>query len=442
MAVRLPESSSIRRLHERGLLVPGLVVLAVMAILVQGFVSRDGGGDPEEPAPTAVPVPTSTPFRPDLEKIPLTYFSDYWLQLGERSHHLLVSLGEAQLTGVRVSPGYALGSIAAADAATVAPGETPEGQLVAVDGWEGTALFRLAADVGASPLPGADALHAGAWLAAVTMDEEHGLQVIPGHLASTPSPGAHVLDVAIPFPESLDVAAVVDLDARLAGVALRSPRGVRVISADAAGHLVTRLASSPACRAVDVVPLPDRVREVLRLQGGVVVQRLSVEAFATPPDLLPGDVVLQLGSNRVATPEEFAEAWDSQEPGSRVRFLLARGGRRIVRRTELPGRDCRPDGATPRELPLLGAVVQWTRGATSTETADAGYRLLHVPAESRAAGAGLEVGDRLVAVDGKPLSWPAARRLLQPWKSRHEPVLTVERGGVTRLTVLPKDGEE
>ncbi len=417
-------------------------MLVVAAVLAQGFLHRESADDPEQPTPTPVPATTSTPFRPDLEKIPLTYFSDYWLQLGERTHQLLVSLGEAQLAGVRVSRGYALSSIAAADAATVAPGEAPEGQLVAVDGWEGAALFRLAAGVGADPLPTADALHAGAWLAAVTMDEEHGLQVIPGHLASTPSPGARLLDVAIPFPGTLDVAAVVDLDARFAGVALRSSDGVRVISAEAAGNLVARLASSPGCRAIEVAPLPDRVREVLRLQRGVVIERLSVGAFPTPPDLVPGDVILQLGPKQVSTPEEFAEAWDSQEPGSRVRFLLARGSRRIVRRTELPGRDCRPDGATPRELPLLGAVVQWARGAALDGTADPGYRLLHVPAESRAGGAGLEVGDVLVAVDGTPLSWPEARRLLQPWKSRHEPVLTVHRGGVARLTVLPKDAEE
>jgi hypothetical protein len=442
MAVRLPEFSSMRRLHERGLLVPSLVVLVVAVILAHGFFDREKDGDSEAPTPIEVPAPTTAPFRPDLEKIPLTYFSDYWLQLGERSHHLLVSLGEAQITGVRVSPGYALSSIAAADAVTVAPGEVPEGQLVAVDGWEGAALFRLAADIGASPLPTANALHAGAWLAAVTMDEENGLTVTPGHLASTPPAGAQLLDVALPFPRSLEMAAVVDLDARLAGVALRSSDGVRVLSGEAAGRLVARLATNPACRAVEVAPLLDEVREVLRLQGGVVVERLFVEAFATLPDLVPGDVILQLGREQVSTPQEFAEAWDSQEPGSRVRFLLARGSRRIVRRTELPGRDCRPDGATPRELPLLGAVVQWARGTSSTQTSPPGFRLLHVPERSPAAGAGIEAGDLLVAVDGKPLSWPEARRLLQPWKSRHEPVLTVDRRGVTRLTVLPKDGEE
>jgi urease beta subunit len=419
-----------------------LVSLVVLAILGQGFLHRDPNGDPDEPAPTAAPAPTSAPFRPELDKIPLTYFSDYWLQLGERAHHLLLSIGEARVTTVRVSRGYAIGSIAAADAVRVAPGDAPEGQLVAVDGRAEVALFRLAADVGNDPLPTAGVLHAGAWLAAVTMDEQRGLQVTPGHLASTPASGAPLLDVAIPFPDSLEVAAVVDLDARLAGVALRSRRGVQVISVEAAGRLVSRLASSPACRAVDVAPLPDAVREALRLKNGVVVERVWREAFATPPDLQPGDVILQVGTEYVATPEEFARAWDSQEPGGRARFLVSRGGRRLVRRTEMPGPDCRPDGATPRELPLLGAAVQWSPGEDLPGREAPGFRLLLVPPDSRASRAELEAGDVLVAVDGEPLSWPDARRLLEPWSSRHVPVLTVRRGDAARLAVLPEDQEE
>jgi membrane-associated protease RseP (regulator of RpoE activity) len=442
MAAELPESSFIRRLHDRGLLLPIVVGLVVIGVLAQGFLTREGGGDVEEPKPYAIPSPTSTPFRPELEKIPLTYFSDYWLQLGERAHHLLVDLGEAQVTGVRVSRGYALSSIAAADAVTVAPGEVPEGQLVAVDGREGAALFRLPADVGAAPFPTATALHAGAWLAAVTVDEEHGLKVTPGHLTSSPLSGAPLLDVAIAFPASLDVAAIVDLDARLAGVALRSPDGVRVVSAEAAGSLVARLASNPACRAVDVAPLSDPVRKAMRLTGGVAVEQVAVGAFASPPDLRPGDVLLQLGNKSLSTPEEFVEAWDSQEPGSRARFLVARGGRRLVRRAEVPGRDCRPDSATPRELPLLGAVVQWTAGGRAPRPADAGFRLLHIPEGTPAAAAGLEAGDVLVAVDGTPLAWPDARRLLATWKSRHVPVLTVHHGEAARLLVLPEEPEQ
>jgi S1-C subfamily serine protease len=445
MAAQLPGSTYIKRLHERGLTLPIVVTLLVVVILVQGYISREPPVDPANPAepqPTAVPTPTATPFRPDLEKIPLTYFSDFWLQLGERSHRHLVTLGEAQLPGVKVSPGYAISSIPAADAATVAPGESPEGELVAVNGKLGLALFRLADEVGSPPLPSAAALHAGAWLGAVTADVDRGLQVVPGHLVSAPPPGAEHLEVAMAFPASLEVAAVVDLDSRLAGVALRGPRGVQVLSVEAARAVVEGLAASPACRAVDVVPVPDDVRASLRLTGGVAVEAVEVAAFPAPPDLRPGDIVLQLGQSRIATPEEFAEAWDSQAPGSRARFLITRGSRRIVRRAEVPGRDCRPDSATPRELPLLGAVVQWAPGDGAAEADGPGFRLLHVPEGSRAAAAGLERGDLLAAIDGKALSWPEDKRLLEPWTSGHAPVLSIRRRGATRLTTLPEPEED
>jgi hypothetical protein len=422
------------------------VSLVVVGLLAQGYLQRSPAPDREELAATAslTPAPTSTPYRPDLEKVPLTYFSDYWLQLGERAHDLLVSLGEAQMTGVRVSQGYALSSVEAADAVRVAPGESPEGQLVAVDGRRGAALFRLAADVGASPRSPAEPLHAGAWIAAVTMDPERGLQVAPGHLVSAPSADAPWLDVSIPFPDSFDVAAIVDLDSHLVGVALRHPKGVRVLTLQAAGAMVDRLASSPSCRAVDVESIPDTVRKALRLKEGVVVETVATGAFASPPDLLPGDVLLQLAGEPLSSPEEFAEAWDSQRPGSRVRYLVSRGGRRLVRRLDMPGRDCRPDGKTPRELPLLGAVVQWVPGPEAgTPDTGPGFRVLHVPGESPAAAAGIETGDVVVAVDGTPLAWPEARRLLAPeWSSGHVPVLAVRRGDAVRLTAPPASQEE
>ena len=51
-------------------------------------------------------------------------------------------------------------------------------------------------------------------------------------------------------------------------------------------------AMSLASQALAILAdLRDRVREVLRMNGGVVVERLSTAAFTTPPDLLPGDVI-------------------------------------------------------------------------------------------------------------------------------------------------------
>jgi hypothetical protein len=442
VAERLPGDSFLDRLHENVLLLPVVVILVVAGLLVHGFLQRDGAHEAEESDLSSAPAPISTPFRPDLEKVPLSYFSDYWLQLGEESHELLVSLGEAEVTAVRVAPGYALGSLAAADAVIAAPGDAPEGELVAANGRLGLALFRLVEELGSAPGPVAQSLHAGAWLAAVTSDPQRGLQVTPGHLVSAPPPGAQRLDVAIDFPPSLEVAAVVDLDGRLAGVALHGPSGVQVLSTEAARAIVHGLAANPSCRAVDVAPLDDTAAAALRLKDGVLVEAVVDTAFASPPDLRPGDVLLQLDSTRLTDPDVFAETWDSLEPGSRARFLIARGGRRVVHRIELPGRDCRPAGSTPRSLPRIGAVVAWSFEADPRRDTSAGFRVLNVPSESPAGAAGLERDDILVAVDGERLHWPEARALLEDdWGRGQSPVFTVRRGHMVQLMVI-QEAEE
>mgnify|MGYP000373269961 CR=1 FL=1 len=63
--------------------------------------------------------------------------------------------------------------------------------------------------------------------------------------------------------------------------------------------------------------------------------------------------------------------------------------------------------------------------------------------EKLAAEAGIETGDLVVAVDGRPLAWPEARRLLAPdWGSRHVPVLALRRGDAVVLAAPPVDEEE
>ena len=70
----------IRSLQARGLVFPIIAALAVIAALVHGALNRES---PAEAAPRVAEEPAPPPFvRPDLEKGPLTYVSDYWLQLG------------------------------------------------------------------------------------------------------------------------------------------------------------------------------------------------------------------------------------------------------------------------------------------------------------------------------------------------------------------------
>ena len=100
----------IRRLHDRQLLFPVVVVLVVSGVLLQGAWQRsdlpaETAGQADTPAPVSSPVSR----RPDLEQTPLTYFDDYWRQLRER-------VGPDRTPAVVVMPGLALTSAEAAEA--------------------------------------------------------------------------------------------------------------------------------------------------------------------------------------------------------------------------------------------------------------------------------------------------------------------------------------
>jgi S1-C subfamily serine protease len=433
----IPGSSFLHAVRTRGLLLPVVLVIVTGAILVHGALDRGAANRGDRAAPAPTPEPTPSAFRAELGKIPLTYLSDYWLQLAEKAQRGLAGLGPAGATGVLLHPGYALSSIETADALAAAGGEGVLGRFVAADAREGVALFSLPPEAGAEPLTPAPALEPGAWVAAVTNDPEGGLQVTPGHLASTLPSSPGVLDVAIPFSRSLEVAAVVDLDSRLVGVALRLSHGVRVISVEAATGLVSRLARGSVCRALDVAPLPDDVKRLLKVDEGVVVETVWAEAFDPPSGLEPGDVLLNWGGRTTPSPEQFARAYDELTPGTSVRYGVVRAGRRITGRTEMPGRDCRATRSLPRPLPLLGAVGQWTRlEAGPGESAQEGLRLLSVPTRSPAARAGLEPADFILAVGGRRLAWPEARRLFETGAAQPPVILTVRRGDAVTLRAL------
>ena len=436
-APRLPGSSLLRDLRNRGFLLPILLVVVTGALLVQGLLHRgaDGAAEPSVPAP----LPSAAPFRPELEKIPLTYFSDYWLQLAERTQGGIVTLGRARVPAVRVRPAYALATVADADRVAAEPAEATEGRLVAADAREGLALFSLSADAQAEPLLPATGLHAGTLVAAVSLDPALGAQIAPGHLVSAPSDAGEVLHVAGARQPSSGIAAIVDLDARLVGVAVRTEDDLRVLSVSGIGILTDRLAGSPVCRGLAVARLPEPVGKALRAPGGVVVQTVWPESFPSPPDLRAGDVLLTWAGEDLSAPGDFSAAYDALEPGQRVRYTLLRGEQRLTRELEMPGRDGRPAAMTPREVPHLGAVAQWTRGRDG----EPGVRLLAVPDDGPAGRSGLQAGDVILAVDGRPLAWPEARLFLdRAAGARRNPVLRVRRGEAVRLVALAGTDEE
>ena len=105
------------RLHAKRLLFPVIVLLAVAGVLTHGALRGEAPAE-EVPAPSpspAAPVRTTFPtLRPNLEKTPLTYVADYWLQLADHARPKLVLLGEERKPGIVIAPGLVLTSIRAA----------------------------------------------------------------------------------------------------------------------------------------------------------------------------------------------------------------------------------------------------------------------------------------------------------------------------------------
>jgi len=426
----------------RRLVLPILLGLVAAVVLVEGALHRPPAAAIDEATTNALaarptPAPTATPFRPELEKVPLMYFSDYWLQLAGRARSGLVTLGQAGLPAMRIRPGFALLTLEDADVIASDPNGTSEGRLLAADARVGAAVFQLDASAQAEPLAPATGLHAGMLVALVSLDPEHGLRITPGTVASQPSETSDQLDVSIPYPGSLGVGAIVDLDGQLAGVALRTRDGVRALTVRGAQALTDRLIAAPICRGVEVAAIDEDIRSRLRLASGVMVLRVWPEAFAEAPDLQPGDVLIRWGGQELATPDGFATAYDALPPGEVARFVVRRGDRRLTGAVEMPGRDGRPVGLAPAELPWLDAVARWTRPGPATGD-DPGFLILHVTEGGPADRAGIEDGDLLTRVDGRPLRWPAARALLDDTPTPRPALLLVRRGEISRLALLGK----
>lgn len=465
----------IRDLRARGLLLPGVVGLAVAATLVQGVLARSPGmdADMEAPGVTTRPEgpgllapPEANPevlesLRPGLEKTPLSYFADYWLQLGAVARPKLVRLGDAGLPGIVVLRGLVVAPLAAAEpilearraaaaevetgtetgnaeeaAAEAAPAPGADG-LMGIDSELGIALLRLPGEEAATAFSAAHAedLSPGSLLAAISLAPRGGLRVVPGYLASTRPLGnldRGDLDASVAMQPGSPLAALVNLDGELIGIAVHSDgEPIRYWSYEEVARTVARLASDATCRAFGVAPLDPEVAERLGVSSGVVVASIHPGALGPQPAVRPGDVLLQWGGESVPDVATFEALYDGAAPGDRVRVRLLRDRRRSAASVEVPGPGCLPVDEPPERLERLGADLEWTElpalaGIERTEA----WRIRAVDPGSAAAAAGLAAGEWILAVDGRSLS----TRTLEPFQPFEQ------RGRTAALTVLREDG--
>lgn len=484
--LRLPV---IRALHKRQLLFPTVVLIVVAGVLAQGALER--GQPAESVSQESVPAPEPRPIlRADLEKTPLTYFSDYWNQLAEGARDNLVVIGPTATPGVLIGPRLALttaepalamleernrvaltrpisqddddvndvvvaeteslesGGDPAPEALDASAEEDEPHRLLAWDETLGLALFDVS-DHGETAFTLTDprTLPSGAYLGAVTLDGSGEPTITPGYLvtaAGAIQDSAGDLVVSMGLPTTLSVAAIVNLDGAMVGFAYATEMGPRVVTTTELLGLIEALQTESLCRSVEVSDIDADIRSRLGVESGVLIEYVRPEAFVQDPSLQGGDVLLEWGDTPLDSAEQFAALYDAQTSGSLVRYRVLRGRRRVTGGTIMPARDCAAITSEPVRLSQFGLAVQWlAESAAGTDSGDS-WRVVAVAADGPSAAAGVEEFDILRSVDGQPVDNENDRTVLESAAESDEPLLlSLLRDGRAKLiAVLPGDAED
>ncbi len=367
----------------------------------------------------------------------------------------IVLVGPRNRAGVMVAPGVAITSLRAAkevesefhpfpaDGETLAASRettlgSPPFRVLGMDPDLGIALLAVKQMEGVSNFDGTGdlSIRPGSYVVAISREPDGREQVIPGYVTSVLPPLAgqtSAIDFAVPFPDSVETAAVVDLDAQLVAITTQTPQGRTILPADSLPGLVQRLAEGHACQAIEVSDLDGKVRDLLDIEGGVFVERVREEAFVPEPSIRTGDVLLEWNREPVTSGAEFNEQYDAAEAGALVRYRVLRDGRIEQGATRKPGPDCRPMRPTVLFFPKLGISVEWEQK---------GWKVIRVLPDGPAAAASIEFGDTIIAAGGEKLADRDSAPFERFENHPHPMVLTIRQGERARMVAIaPREAE-
>ena len=478
-----------------------VVLIVVAAVLLEGTLDRSPPAQANEGQSFNEPVPRAI-LRAELDKTPLVYVSDYWNQLAEGARPKLTAIGALGTPAILVGSGLALTTlepalevVAARDRArltlvdpepvseqpedpaeaedaaaevgsdVVAPG-APDGSVVGegddpsgtqsnesgphrLRSWDdeiGLALFDVdAPNDTAFTLSDPRVLPSGSRLAAVTLDTTGRPTITPGYFVTAHSgPSGGELVVSMDFPETLSIAAVVNLDGALVGVAYGTPDGPRVVTSMEMLGVLEALQTETRCRGVSVSDLSADVLSLVDVEVGVLVEFVDTAAFEPQASLRAGDILIEWGGTPIDSAEQFMELYNGQEPGSLVSYRAVRDRRRVTGGVVMHSSDCRPLGPEPVRLPRFGLAVQWMP-EQDEPMATAGWMVVAVATDGTSATAGVDEHDWLVALDGQKLDRERDRSLLETAAASDDALLlSLLRDGRAKLVAVlpPSQAEE
>ncbi len=494
----------VRDLHARSLLFPTIVLLVVVGVLLHGALTPESAAETAEAA-TAEPPPPLPNLRSDLEKTPLSYTADYWLQVGERLRRNLVLVGRDGTPGVVVAPGTVVAAFRAANelqaeqiegaiveeraarerALAIRDKTAPESPLdekadtahsedeteapkaeaartstptppqpfspVGVGPEHLVSLFEFGGTVSATPARRADpeAFHAGAHVAAISLTPGGDLRITPGVLVS--------VDEGSGYPEQ-DAAIGERFD-----VAIPFPAGMRTAAiVDLDGGLLGIAVESPS--GVRVLS----ARTVEQIISGLSERRpcLSIETQHLSDDVrgilkVRNGVLVERVHHEAYLPEpsilpgDILLRWAGRELTGAGDWEQLYGDQEpgsLVRYVLQRGKR-RLSGATrmpgpdcrpvAHSLEAFAALGLVLRWDAGTDQGPPeGWTVMGVVDDAPAAQAGIVRGDRLVAVQGEALTLRNRRRALEPFERRDTTlVMTVWQGGRAQLIAVTPRAE-
>jgi S1-C subfamily serine protease len=444
--VRLPSSPSFDTPGSRSRLLLGALVVVVLVILVEGAVRQRRPVSPiAVTAPAVAPREAPPALGMDLDKTPLSYFSEFWPQLGNRTRQRIVLVGTPKAPALVMTPSLALTSLGIARESILSLPDGTARRLVAADSETGLALIEITSPATAFQASDPATLHAGQLVAAVSLSPDGGLLVAPGHitgLRAAPGAAADSLDVAVTPSRLARLSALVDLDGRLVGACYDRRGRSRVLSAPALFRLAERLQTSPFCHAIDVGDVTSSVRNALGVKGGVVVERILQDAWAAPPSIQPGDVVLEWNGEEVSDRALFERAYEATQAGSLATYVALRGRLAIRGSLVMPDAGCLTPPDDPISLPKVGLSVARQIDPDSRAGPPA-WRVVAVTPGGAAARAGLTPGDSIVTLDGRAVEGPTGASAFQVLDRSTAPaLLTVRRGDRALVLALERGSKE
>ena len=322
-------------------------------------------------------------------------------------------------------------------------GTTRDASLLGVDGPFRLAVLRTSAPAAATELPHSQRVEARfgtiGWFMGAQPASECGSAVDVQVASVRPAPerGA-TYDRFLYAPMSISRGAaggpLVGCDGRLMGMAVGS-----LVARDTTGAGSRLPHATLFVRGDDVAEAARQIAErgfVERPMIGAMMEsdtnRIDALLPGSPAEesgLAEGDAIVAVGQVAIASFADLTRVLLRKRAGDPVRLTVDRGGERFIRSVTLAPYKT---PSLPKEPPFPGAVVELSAG----ELGEWIFTFVEVETGSRLAKAGVEKGDRLVAVDSRP-AW----RFLQRHRARPQvpspATIQIERAGQLREIALP-----